>query len=160
MNETTMKRMRVAPLTLLRIGVGIIMLAHGVVKLWDLSATTQQFASMGLPAPALSAALATVGEIAGGAGLILGLFTPVASLLVLATMAVAVLFVHLPNGLFAKNGGFEYPLTLALVSLYFAVRGAGPVSVDAWIAKRRSGDDAEPSMARKALGQHSAAVGR
>jgi putative oxidoreductase len=52
-------------------------------------------------------------------------------------MLVAIFAVHLGKGLFAQNGGWEYPLTLLLVSAFFAVRGAGPVSVDAAIARLR-----------------------
>jgi hypothetical protein len=52
-------------------------------------------------------------------------------------MLVAVLGVHLKKGLFAANGGFEYPLTLLCSALWFMAAGPGPYSLDAlWRAAR------------------------
>ena len=53
-----------------------------------------------------------------------------------ASMAVAIGYAHFGHGLLAKNGGWEYPLVLALVSLFFVTAGAGPVSVDARFSRR------------------------
>lgn len=122
-------------LTLLRISTGVIMAAHGWLKLQDLQATIEQFGSMGIPKAAVYLAIA--GELGGGLGLIVGLLTPIAAFGVFCTMLVAVLHVHLKNGLFAKDGGFEYPLTLMMVAFYFIMRGAGPVSLDALFCKRK-----------------------
>ncbi|MDL1871868.1 DoxX family protein [Deltaproteobacteria bacterium PRO3] len=130
-------RSRLEPLalTLLRISTGIIMAAHGWDKLQNLNATVEQFGAMGIPKAGVYLAIA--GELGGGLGLIVGLLTPVAAFGVFCTMAVAVLHVHLKNGLFAKDGGFEYPLTLAMVALYFIMRGAGPVSLDGIFCKKK-----------------------
>ncbi|KAB2840758.1 DoxX family protein [bacterium] len=130
-------RSRLEPLalTLLRISTGIIMAAHGWDKLQNLTATVEQFGAMGIPKAGVYLAIA--GELGGGLGLIVGLLTPVAAFGVFCTMAVAVLHVHLKNGLFAKDGGFEYPLTLAMVALYFIMRGAGPVSLDGIFCKKK-----------------------
>jgi uncharacterized membrane protein YphA (DoxX/SURF4 family) len=59
-------------------------------------------------------------------------------------MLIAILTVHLGHGLFTKNGGYEYPLTLLLASLFFAFHGAGPISFDAFVEKA-------PARARRAL---------
>lgn len=130
-------RSRLEPLalTLLRISTGIIMAAHGWDKLQNLHATVEQFGAMGIPKAGVYLAIA--GELGGGLGLIVGLLTPIAAFGVFCTMAVAILHVHLKNGLFAKDGGFEYPLTLAMVALYFIMRGAGPVSLDALFCKKK-----------------------
>ncbi len=130
-------RSRLEPLalTLLRISTGIIMAAHGWDKLQNLNATVEQFGAMGIPKAGVYLAIA--GELGGGLGLIVGLLTPVAAFGVFCTMAVAILHVHLKNGLFAKDGGFEYPLTLAMVALYFIMRGAGPVSLDALFCRKK-----------------------
>lgn len=75
-------------------------------------------------------------EFFGGLLLVLGLLTrPVAALLAF-TMAVAVFAVHLPNGLFMSNNGYEYALTLLIVSVALAIQGAGKYSVDALLQKR------------------------
>jgi putative oxidoreductase len=137
----------VLTLTLLRVGVGLILAAHGIQKLADPSGTASAFANMGIPFPELSVWLAIAGELLGGLGLLVGLLTPIAALGPVCTMLVAIVFVHAGNGLFAKDGGWEYPLTLLLASLYFAVRGAGPVSVDAMIRKARRREPHAGAMA-------------
>lgn len=121
--------------TLLRVVVGVVMTAHGSQKLLDLAAFRAQVSQLGIPFPEIAAPLAMAGEFLGGLGLIVGLLTPIAALGVLATMIVAILSVHIGNGLFAQNGGFEYPLTLASAALCFLVNGAGPFSFDAVLAR-------------------------
>jgi putative oxidoreductase len=118
-------------LTLLRVTVGIIFMVHGAQKLADIPGTTQAFAGMGIPAPQFSVYLAIAGELLGGLGLVLGLLTRIAAFGPLCVMLVAIIAVHLKNGLLAKDGGFEYPLVLGLVSLFFVARGAGAFSLDA-----------------------------
>jgi putative oxidoreductase len=133
----TDRKPAIVALTLLRIGVGAIFVAHGWQKLGDIQGTTAMFAQQGLPNPSLLVYLAILGEFFGGLGLVLGALTPLAALGPLCTMAAAIYFVHRDNGLFAQNGGWEYPLTLLLVAAYFVAHGAGPLSADALIAKNR-----------------------
>lgn len=151
MKTHVIKAARGVPLTLLRVGVGAIMAVHGAIKLWDLSAVQQQFDAIGIPLAAAMAVVVGICELGGGVLMALGLFTPIASLAVLAVMIGAIGFVHVEHGLLAQNGGFEYPLTIGLVALFYAFRGAGPVSVDAWLATRR------PSTS-VVLGRHPAEV--
>lgn len=135
-------------LTALRICTGIIMVVHGGLKLSDPAGTQASFEQAGIPSADLAVYLAIAGELFGGLGLLIGLLTPIAALGPACAMIAAIAFVHLGNGLLAQNGGWEYPLVLFWVSLYFVFRGAGPVSVDAlfasWRAQRRSGG-ARPS---------------
>lgn len=145
------KQARALALTLMRVTVGVIMATHGFMKLTDLAGTQVQLANLSVPNPELAAYLAIAGELLGGLGLIVGLLTPIAALGPMCTMVVAIVFVHLENGLFARRGGFEYPLTILVTSLYIAVRGGGPYSLDAWLAKRK-GEPVHP----KVPGQHPA----
>jgi putative oxidoreductase len=123
-------------LTVLRVGVGLILTVHGFAKLTDVPGTAESFAQLGLPAPQLLVYLAIAGELLGGLGLMLGLLARLAALGPVCTMLVAILTVHLKHGLLAKNGGFEYPLLLLLVSIFFALNGPGRLSLDALLAKR------------------------
>jgi putative oxidoreductase len=123
-------------LTALRIGVGAILAVHGAMKLMDVPGTAQSFAHLGIPYPQYAVYLAIAGELLGGLGLIVGLLTRVAAIGTLSAMAVAIVYAHLGHGLLAQNGGFEYPLMLALVSLFFVSHGAGPISLDAVAAHR------------------------
>ena len=123
-------------LTVLRVGVGAILAVHGWAKLSDVAGTALSFEHLAMPAPRLLVYLAIAGEFLGGLGLLVGLLTRVAALGPLCTMLVAILTVHIGHGLLAKNGGYEYPLVLLLVSGFFAVNGAGPWSLDALLEKR------------------------
>ena len=62
--------------------------------------------------------------------LAVGLATRAVAALVTGVMAVAVLQVHLANGFFWTNGGFEYPLLWGVVALGFVLRGGGRLSLD------------------------------
>lgn len=115
---------------LLRIVTGIVFVAHGAQKLMDIPGTAQSFAGMGIPYPEYSVYLAIAGELLGGLGLLVGLLTRVAAFGPMCTMLVAIVAAHLKHGLLAKNGGFEYPLILALVSLFFVAHGAGAFALD------------------------------
>jgi putative oxidoreductase len=123
-----------------RVTTGAFLLPHGAQKLFGLfggygvEATGQFFASkLGLPAS--FALVAGLIEFFGGLALALGLFTRPAAALVFVLMAVAVVQVHLANGYFWTNMGFEYPLMWAILALSFVVRGGGRYSVDAAIGR-------------------------
>ncbi|MDX1386539.1 MAG: DoxX family protein [bacterium] len=137
-------RCKLEPLVLafLRIYLGVVMAAHGWLKIQDFGPTVEAFTKMGMPAPKLMVMFAIAGEFGGGLGLIVGLLTPLAALGVFITMAVAVFKVHWANGLFAKDGGFEFPGVLMFAALYFIFRGAGPISLDGLFCRGRSKQDA------------------
>jgi putative oxidoreductase len=65
------------------------------------------------------------------------LVRPAAVVLAL-TMLVAIVTVHLANGLFMANNGYEFGLALLAVSVSLAIRGAGSVSADQVISARLS----------------------
>jgi putative oxidoreductase len=140
------RRAEAVTVTALRVVTGIIMLTHGALKLLDVHGTAQGFAQLGIPYTQYAVYLAIAGEFCGGLGLILGLVTRVAALGTLSSMAVAIGYVHFGHGLLAKNGGWEYPALLALVSLFFVTHGAGPASLDALFSRRRE----QPSRQRVA----------
>jgi putative oxidoreductase len=124
-------------LTLLRVGVGCLLVAHGWQKLVDVPHYTESFAALGVPHAKLCVYLAILGELFGGLGLALGALTPLAAFGAALAMGSAIYFAHRNHGLFAEHGGFEYPLTLLLVALFFVAHGAGRLSVDALVAAAR-----------------------
>lgn len=141
---STRKRFVPYALTLLRVVVGVVLIAHGVDKLADPAGSAAFFAQAGVPAPRLAVWLAIAGELGGGIGLLVGLLTPLAALGAALVMASAIFTVHLGKGLFASNGGWEFPLVMMLVALFFVVRGGGPFSLDTVIERERMrsrGDD-------------------
>jgi putative oxidoreductase len=147
---------RAVSFTLLRVVVGVIMVAHGWQKLTALHSTQEAFAGMGIPAPNISAYLAIAGELFGGLGLLVGLLTPVAALGVGCVMVVAIAMVHWSHGLMAQNNGFEYPLTLLVAAVFFVIHGGGPFSLDAYLSRRistrRDRRDAVPATDEVSVG--------
>ena len=111
-----------APLAL-RLPVGIIFVAHGAQKLFGwfgghgLTGTGQWMASIGLEPGLLMALLAGGAEFLGGLALILGLLVRPAAAALAVTMVVAILAVHIGNGLFMSNNGYEFGLALLAASV-------------------------------------------
>ena len=127
-------------LLVLRAALGTVFVLHGWQKLtvFGLSGLSGYLASTGMPLPTINAAILITVELVGGLALIAGLGTRVVSALLAFTMAVAVGLVHLGNGFFAQNNGFEFPLTLMLALLAMVMTGAGAYSLDARLFGRSS----------------------
>lgn len=129
----------------LRIPVGLILAAHGAQKLfgwfggYGLEGTGQWLASIGLEPGYLMALLAGGAEFFGGLALVLGLLTRPAALVSAFTMLVAIFAVHIGNGLFMSNNGYEYALALFAVTLALAVQGAGRFALDKVLLERFGG---------------------
>jgi len=130
-----------APL-IMRVPVGLTLMAHGSQKLfgmfggYGLEGTGQWMASIGLTPGYLMALLAGSGEFFGGLLLLLGLLLRPAATVVAFTMLVALFTVHIHNGLFMANNGYEYALTLAAIAISLVISGAGKVSLDNIIARK------------------------
>lgn len=126
---------------ILRVPVGLILAAHGAQKLfgwfggYGLEGTGQWMASIGL-APGYLMALLAGAEFFGGLALVLGLLTRPAALVSAFTMLVAIFAVHIGNGLFMSNNGYEYALTLFVVTLGLAIQGGGRFALDNLLAQR------------------------
>jgi len=126
----------------LRVPVGIILIAHGAQNLfgwfggYGLEGTGQFMASLGLEPGYLMALLAGSAEFFGGLALVLGILTRPAALMSAFTMAVAMFTAHIGNGLFMANNGYEYALTLLVVSAALAIQGAGRFSLDALLLRQ------------------------
>ncbi len=131
-----------APLSL-RLALGVIFFAHGGQKLFGwfggegFADTVSGFEQMGLCPGWFHAALGGGGESFGGLLVFLGLFTRFGAMLIAGTMVVAIVVVHGKNGLFAMNGGFEYPLCALSGALTLMLSGGGPLSLDPLIFKPR-----------------------
>ncbi len=117
-----------------------ILLAYGfslpaLLKINDLKGTVVWFESISIPFPTLFAYLVSGLESVGIILLILGLFTRYISILLGFVMIGAIMFVHLPNGFSASNGGFEIPLYYFIFLMIFATYGAGKYSLDRVLSK-------------------------
>ncbi len=111
----------------LRLGVGIMMLVHGIPKLQMLFSGDIQFPGvMGLN-PTLSLVLAVISEVLCSILLLIGLFTRIAAIPLIITMLVAVLIIHGSDPYAMKELGLFY--LLAYVVIFFL--GSGKYSFDA-----------------------------
>jgi len=129
-------------ITALRVLVGIIFAAHGSQKLFGLfgggglAGTAQYMESLGLHPGTLMALLSGSAEFFGGVALIVGLLVRPAAVVLIATLVVAIFSVHIHNGLFMANNGYEFALALLGGAVAVLLEGAGPASVDRAITRR------------------------
>src|SRR5947209_4332552 len=129
---------------LLRVALGITMLAHGYNHAFGggkLPGTARWFESIGIRPGRVHALLATVTELAVAPLLFLGLLTPLAAAGVLGVMVVALVANHLKNGyfIFRPGEGYEYVLFITLTALALSALGGGGWSIDKVIADHATG---------------------
>jgi putative oxidoreductase len=122
-------------LLLFRLGIGTVMLAHGINHVWGggkIAGTARWFGSMGMRPPLLHAWLASLTEIGAGVLILIGLFTPFGGAGVVGVMAVAWIINHRTNGffIFRPGEGYEYVMTLLLCGVLLGTFGAGAYSLD------------------------------
>ncbi len=127
---------------LMRLSAGVIFAAHGAQKLFGsfggggLEGTAQWMASIGLEPGYLMALAAGSAEFFGGIALLLGLLTRPAAFVLAMTMLVAVITVHLSNGLFMSNNGYEFGLALLAITSALVLNGGGKLSLDGMLSAR------------------------
>ncbi|KIQ00797.1 MULTISPECIES: DoxX family protein [Pseudomonas] len=127
-------------LTILRVLVGITFVAHGAQKLfgwfggYGLAGVAQWMESIGLAPGYLMALMAGSAEFFGGLALIIGLLVRPAAAVLTFTLLVAIFSVHIGNGFFMSDNGYEFALALMAATLALLIEGAGRLSVDKRIA--------------------------
>jgi putative oxidoreductase len=132
-------------LLLLRLVTGLTLAAHGAQKLFGwfgglgVSSTAQFFEVLGFRPGRRHALMAGLVEIVGGLILALGLITPFAAATIVSVMLVGAVSVHVKNGFFAQNGGYEYALLLGVAASTLAFTGPGSLSLDALLGHYFSG---------------------
>jgi putative oxidoreductase len=121
-------RLQPLGLLVLRLVLGIIMIAHGYPKVFGgLQHHAHFVSSLGLPG--WLGYVSAIVEFGGGILLVVGLFTSCAAIAVLIDLVVAIWKVHWKNGL-THQGGYEFPLALAAIAFALIFFGGGPISLD------------------------------
>ncbi len=130
-------------LLLLRIALGVVFFAHGAQKLLGWFGGhgprgTLEYYTRAVGLPFFLAYPGIPLEFVAALAVEFGFLTRLAALVFLVMMLVAVLRVHRTTGFFMNWGseqgrgeGFEYSLTLAVVSLSLLIAGGGSFSIDA-----------------------------
>jgi putative oxidoreductase len=123
-------------LSILRIVTGLVFLTTGTMKLfgWPAGPTPTP------PLPILSQVwLAGVLEVAGGAAIVLGLFTRPVAFVLAGEMAVAYFQFHFPRSFYPTVNKGQSAVLDCFIFLYLSVAGPGPISLDRLFRKRSVG---------------------
>ncbi len=131
---------------LVRLIVGAVFLSEGIQKLlFPADLGVGRFAKIGLPAPGFLAPFVGSFEITCGALVLLGLFTRLAALPLIAIMLVAISTTKVPmlmsKGFWATAHEARTDWSMLLGSTYLLVVGAGRWSLDAVLGRRRAADE-------------------
>jgi putative oxidoreductase len=148
-----------------RLVLGIIFFAHGAQKLlgWfggpGLANSMRTFTEH-LRLPSTLAFLVIAGEFFSGIGLIVGLFSRIAALVIALTMVGAIASVHWRFGLFLnwfgtqEGHGIEYHLLAIALALIVVVKGAGAFSLDRVVYEHFSGSEQSAAAADNGGGRY------
>ncbi|HEY7770368.1 DoxX family protein [Longimicrobium sp.] len=132
-----MHRYEEATLALLRVVAGLMLMQHGAQKLFGELGGWR--GTPGATAPLLSqSGLAGVLEVFVAPLLVVGLFTRPVAFLLSGMLAVAYFQSHAPDGFWPIVNRGELAALYCFVFFYFAARGGGKYSVDAWRERRHN----------------------
>lgn len=118
-------------LLIIRLIFGLSFARHGTEKLfgwfggYGIKGNAAFFESIGIKPGIPMAYLAGLGELLGGLFLAAGIFLPVAALLIVGPMIVAILTVTGKNGFAITAGGYEYNLAIIAVAIGILLTGPG-----------------------------------
>lgn len=118
-------------ITLLRLTLGAMFLAHGLLKVlvFTLPGTASFFESVGFPG--FLAYIVAPAEVIAGAALLLGFRTRIVAAAMIPVLVGATL-VHAGNGwvFSAPKGGWEYPAFLVIAAIAQSLLGSGAFALD------------------------------
>ncbi len=119
----------------LRLGIGIMFVAHGLQMAFGLfggpgiKGFSGMLSGLGFVPAKFWAIVASYTVLVGGLLLIAGIQTRPAATLLLIFIVTAAVKVHLSKGFFLSNGGFEYTFVIAAACLALILLGSGKFSV-------------------------------
>lgn len=125
---------------ILRLIIGLLFMGHGAQKLFGwfggggIEGTAGFFGHLNVHPPRFWATMAGLSEFFGGAGLALGLLTPVAAAAIIGVMLMAIIRVHWSHGPWISDNGYEYALVNLVVAAVIGLTGPGRYSLDALLS--------------------------
>ncbi len=128
---------------LVRLIVGGVFLSEGIQKfLFPAALGVGRFAKIGIPAPGFFAPFDGAFETVCGALLIAGLLTRLAAIPMIINISVAIATTKIPmllrDGFWKMAHEARTDYAMLLGAIFLLIVGAGPLSLDALIAARRS----------------------
>lgn len=131
-----------AAVVLIRLVVGLVFLSEGIQKfLFSDAVGPGRFAKIGFPQPEFLAYFVGVFEITCGSLIVLGLLTRLAVIPTITIMLVAIATTKYPmlaaDGFWKMAHESRTDFSMLLGSLFLLIVGAGRISLDALIARRR-----------------------
>lgn len=157
--DKILKTNATASVIIIRIMVGAVFLSEGIQKfMYPEALGAGRFSRIGIPAPEVMGPFVGVVEIVCGVLILLGLFTRIASVLLMIVMTVAIFSTKIPILLGHEFWGFSLrklenygfwsmaheartDFCMLLGSLFLLIVGAGALSLDAYLWRRkRSGE--------------------
>jgi putative oxidoreductase len=117
--------------TLLRVILGIVYVMHAYLALVinGPAGMIAYNAKAGIPLPEIATWYLILAHGLGGILLVLGIYTRWAALANVPVMLGAIIFVHLKNGFWAHQQGYEYVLVLLVATVATAMIGGGALSL-------------------------------
>jgi uncharacterized membrane protein YphA (DoxX/SURF4 family) len=120
-------------LLILRVGLAIVFLVHGLPKAKNVSQVAGFFGQLSIPVPTVSAWIVTLLETVGSVLLAVGLGTQVLGAFFAFNMFVAIrnAKIGMMKAGFTGQGGWEFEFALLVGGLALMFAGAGAISLDA-----------------------------
>jgi putative oxidoreductase len=117
--------------TLLRLILGVVYVMHAYLAavLMGPGRMIDYQLKAGIPFPEIGTWYLILSHGLGGVFLILGIFPRWAALVNVPTMLGALLFVHLKNGFWITNQGYEYALVLLVSTIVSVMLGGGALTL-------------------------------
>jgi len=127
---------------LIRVAVGCVFLSEGIQKfLFPAEVGSGRLAKIGLPSPELLGPLVGTFEIVCGTLVLLGLLTRLAVIPLIVIMLVAISTTKIPilleKGFWSMAHDSRTDFSMLLASVFLLIVGAGALSLDAYLVKRR-----------------------
>ncbi len=119
----------------LRFGLGSIFLYHGLQRAFGyfggsgLEEFAELIAEIGFSPAMTWAYIGAYTALVGGICLIVGLFTRLSAMVLFVLIMVVAAKIHMPNGFFLANGGYEYDFIIACACLSLAILGPGRMCI-------------------------------
>ena len=129
-------------IVLIRIAVGLIFASQGILKYIDPNMGVNRFTRIGFPHPGFTAHFVGALEIVCGCLVLVGLFTRLAAVPLLAIISTAIATTKIPE-LLRPAQGFWFMVSDARTDfamlcclIFLIISGPGLLSIDAWRTKR------------------------